>query len=381
MKKITSILLILTMIFSFAFIGNAAEDTALTFGDDGKFKIMVINDTHDDETTDKRLVKGLTAALEQEKPDLVVFNGDIFYERFISPSKAKLCKSMDGIFSVVEAAEVPFALTFGNHDTQYGVSAEELMDYVRANFTYCVANSNGPDAGTYNLPIYSADGSIGANVYLFDTHSKDENGDYDGVSEEQIAWYEAVSDSLKAQNGGEAVPSYVFEHIPVRQINSILEVVPFGTENATFTPDGYKIVAPDKYMGGNFYEFPNPTGDTSNRQYESWCEKGDVVAAFFGHDHTNSFYGKTDEGIILGYGAGFGWKAYGMSGDSRQVKLITIDESNPRNPEIYSRSYTELTGECGGIGPIDFISPWTYNIIINETIGKLVALIRSIFAR
>lgn len=89
------------------------------------------------------------------------------------------------------------------------------------------------------------------------------------------------------------------------------------------------------------------------------------------------FVANADEGIILGYNASFGWKAYGMGGETRHVKMIVVDEDDPRNPEIYSKTYTELTGEKGGIGPIDFISPWTYNLIINNTIGKIVAFIFS----
>ncbi len=378
MKKIISLILLITMLFSLAVVSDAVGDDALKFNNSGKFRIMVVNDTHDDQTTDKRLTQGLKAAFESEKPDLVVFNGDIFYERFMNPSKETLFESLHGIFQTVEDAEIPFALTFGNHDTQYGISADDLMNYCIENFDYCVANSSGCDAGTYNLPVYS-NGKIIFNIYMMDTHSKDENGDYDGVSEEQIRWYEAKSDELKAQNGGKPVPSYVFEHIPVRQINNLLTDVPFGTENATFTPDGYRMVDPEKHMGGNFYEYTNPTGDETNRQYESWVEKGDIVAAFFGHDHTNSFYGKTDEGIILGYNASFGWKAYGMGGDTRQIKMIVVDENDPKNPEIYSKSYSVLTGENGGFGPIDFISPWTYNFIINNTIGRIVALISKIF--
>ncbi len=378
-KRIIALTISLIMIFNFTFLASASESSSLEFNESGKFRIMLVNDTHDDATTDKRLIKGLKTAIESEKPDLIVFNGDIFYERFFNPTKETLFESMHGIFQVVENAKVPFALTFGNHDTQYGISADELMNYCTETFNYCVADKNGCDAGTYNLPVYSADGDLIFNVYLMDTHSKDASGDYDGVSEEQIKWYEAKSDELKALNGGVPVPSYVFEHIPVRQINSILKEVPFGTENATFTPDGYKIVDPDKHMGGNFYEYPNPTGDETNRQYESWVEKGDIVAAFFGHDHTNSFYGKTDEEIILGYNASFGWKAYGMGGATRQIKMIVVDENDPRNPEIYEKTYTELTGEKGGIGPIDFISPWIYNVIINNTIGKIVALISKIF--
>jgi predicted MPP superfamily phosphohydrolase len=128
-KRIISLAMSLVMIFSFVFIANADESSSLEFNESGKFRIMVINDTHDDATTDNRLIKGLQSAVKSEKPDLIVFNGDIFYERFMNPTKEKLFESMHGIFQVVENEKVPFALTFGNHDTQYGVSADELMGY------------------------------------------------------------------------------------------------------------------------------------------------------------------------------------------------------------------------------------------------------------
>ena len=120
-KRLLSLAISFIMIFNFVFVSNAAESSSLSFNESGKFRIMLINDMHDDATTDKRLIKGLEAAIESEKPDLIVFNGDIFYERFLNPTKEKLFESMHGIFQVVENAKVPFALTFGNHDTQYGV--------------------------------------------------------------------------------------------------------------------------------------------------------------------------------------------------------------------------------------------------------------------
>jgi len=67
-----------------------------------------------------------------------------------------------------------------------------------------------------------------------------------------------------------------------------------------------------------------------------------------------------------------------MGSATRHVKMIVVDEDDPKSPEIYEKTYTDLTGEKGGIGPIDFISPWTYNVIINKTIGKIVALISKI---
>ena len=92
-KRIISLAISFIMIFNFAFVSNAAESSSLGFNESGKFRIMLVNDTHDDETTDKRLIKGLEAAIESEKPDLVVFNGDIFYERFLNPTKETLFES------------------------------------------------------------------------------------------------------------------------------------------------------------------------------------------------------------------------------------------------------------------------------------------------
>ena len=89
-KRIISLAISFVMIFSFIFVANADESLSLRFNESGKFRIMLVNDTHDDATTDERLIKGLKAAIGSENPDLIVFNGDIFYERFLNPTKEKL---------------------------------------------------------------------------------------------------------------------------------------------------------------------------------------------------------------------------------------------------------------------------------------------------
>ncbi len=44
------------MIFNFAFIANADKSPSLKFSESGKFRIMLINDTHDDAANDERLI-------------------------------------------------------------------------------------------------------------------------------------------------------------------------------------------------------------------------------------------------------------------------------------------------------------------------------------
>lgn len=41
-----------------------------------------------------------------------------------------------------------------------------------------------------------------------------------------------TSDALKAENGGEPMPSLLFQHIPVPEIYELLKEVPKGTDGA-----------------------------------------------------------------------------------------------------------------------------------------------------
>ena len=92
-KRIISLAISFVMIFNFVFIANAVESSSLEFNESGKFRIMLVNDTHDDATTDRRLIKGLKVAIESEKPDLVVFNGDILGSNIYQENIAEILSS------------------------------------------------------------------------------------------------------------------------------------------------------------------------------------------------------------------------------------------------------------------------------------------------
>lgn len=65
--------------------------------------------------------------------------------------------------------------------------------------------------------------------------------------------------------------------------------------------------------------------DKVKSQFESWQKTGDVVAAFFGHDHKNTFTMDVD-GIKLVQSPGAGYHTYGGNHGGR---MIVIDENNP----------------------------------------------------
>ena len=81
--------------FVVAFAVSAKDSKApLQFSEDGKFKIMQVNDTQDKHKMNKKTVKFLKAALEAEKPDLVVIAGDMLADFYPFASKEKLEKAL-----------------------------------------------------------------------------------------------------------------------------------------------------------------------------------------------------------------------------------------------------------------------------------------------
>ena len=355
MKKAISLILALIMMLSLSTIAFAegTADKTLSFGEDGKFKIMQINDTQDTHNLRARTEELIRKAIAEEKPDLVVIAGDMLSDVFLCANDKTIPQALRRLGDIFEETKTPFAVTFGNHDhdLEDKVSIKEMAD-VFLEYEYCVNGTDGCDPGTYNIPILSSDGSkVALNVYMMDTNNKNEEvGGYQGVYPNQVEWYKAKSDELKAANGGQVVPSLVFQHIPTKEIYQLLvEVDKTEANTAIYRGDDKKwyklredaIIDSGKGLG----EAPCPENlDVTTGQYEAWLEKGDVIGAFFGHDHVNSFVGKTQEGIILGYNGGTGFKTYG-TGNMRSVRIYDFDESNVKDFTTYLRTYGDLNGE------------------------------------
>lgn len=350
MKKLISILLVLSMLFAFSFAASAKkEDKSLHFSEDGKFKIMQVNDTQDTHNIKKKTVAFMKAALESEKPDLVVIAGDMLADFYPFSTKEKLEKALYKLGKIFDDAAVPFTMTFGNHDYDYTetLPLDEMVDIFRQ-FEYFYY-SEGCDEGTFNLPVFSSAGKdYTLNIYMMDTHGK-VDGNYEGVYPEQVEWYKNTSDSLKKENGGKVVPSILFQHIPVKEMHQFFVEGEKGAEDSFYNFESKKwftlgdnVIASETNYAG---ESPcsEPIGYTTG-QYEAWLEKGDIIGAFFGHDHVNNFVGITEDGITLGYNGGSGFRAYGM-GDKRSVRIFEFDENDVENYKTRSVLYGELTGK------------------------------------
>ena len=147
--------------------GNA-QQPSLKFNKNGKFKIVQFTDVHYIHNNPKSAIsiERINEVLDAEKPDLVLFTGDVIYGQ---PAE----EGMRTILNLAAKRQIPFGMTFGNHDNEQGLTRTQLFDIIRTipyNLTDSVKGVSG--ASNYILPIKSSNGNKDAVVlYCMDSHS------------------------------------------------------------------------------------------------------------------------------------------------------------------------------------------------------------------
>jgi len=368
MKKIFSVILAVVMALTCAVTAFAADtDSVMKFNSDGKFKIMMINDTQDVGKGNKpQTVNFIEKALDTEKPDLVVFVGDQLSDMYPCASKEDYKKAIDNIIKPLADRNVPFLVTLGNHDhDRANVMSEDEMFDVYASYPNCIAVKGSNDPFTNNTLVYGSDGeSVAFNIYMIDTNNT-ANGGYTGIYKEQLDWYNAKSAELKAANGGKAVPSLLFQHVPVKEIYGLLTECKWNTDGAVYSRRDHKwYVLNEEMAKGDFDEAPcSENFDVHTGEYQAWVENGDIMGAFFAHDHNNNFVGKSADGIVMGYNGGTGFRAYGAK-CGRTIRVFNLDENDVTNYETHLIYYNELMGEKASNPFFDTFSPSILNKIM-----------------
>lgn len=361
MKKLISLILSAIIIYTSVIFAGAEDKKELKFNNDGTFKILHITDTQDDQNLSYDLLNFLKMSIEQTKPDLVIFTGDIVEDsRSADPgvdddgTREGVCiKNTDGsldyettllniktttkaIFSIINDAKIPFAIAQGNNDHGVGITNETWLQ-IYSEFEYCLVTDESKDSEgriDYNVEIKGSDSEeTKFNIWMMD--SGDET-----VTDEQIEWYKSESAALTAANGGMPVPAFEFQHVQTDDIGNLFERCPIWKEGAMFL--SINVLRLNKDIAHGHYErVYKPCKPT--KQFKAWKEQGDVIGVFFGHRHYDGFSGVYD-GIEMGFTYGAEFAKEGPYG----FRLFTLYEDDIKNydNELYVYTGSVLTDDA-----------------------------------
>ena len=240
----------------------------------------------------------LQRLLDEEKPDLVIYTGDI-------TTAKPATEGLDRAFEPAISRGIPYAATLGNHDDEQDLTRQQLFDYIRKKQGSLNSQAEGND---FAISVTSADGKqTKAVLYVMDSNAYstiDSLKGYGWFRRDQIDWYARKSAALTAANGGKPLPALAFFHIPFPEYNEASTAL----GNPLVGQRGEKACSPAINSG----------------MFAAMLEAGDVMGTFVGHDHVNN-YVTPWHGILLGYGQFTGGKTTYTDG-RRGARVIELTE-------------------------------------------------------
>jgi hypothetical protein len=282
-------------------ISSDTDQEALKFNSNGKFKIAQFTDIHFNIHAPESLpaLELIAFILDTEKPDLVVFSGDIVTSRNES-------KAWDMIFNPVVKRNIPFAVTLGNHDDEHDLTRDKIRNIVDSYEDNIIHLASAiSDQADHIVKLNDRDGNTAALLYFLDSNAYSTVEGIEGwgwFNHSQVSWYLSQSAALKSENKGEPLPAWAFFHIPLPEYREAFD-------------------APGARFVGQRNE-DECAGLLNTGMYTAMLLSGDVTATFVGHDHVNDYL-VDHYGIALAYGRFSGGKnTYGdLMPGSRIIEL------------------------------------------------------------
>lgn len=260
-----------------------------SFNADGTFKVLQFTDTHIrtfNVEEAQEVYDRIDHMVKAEKPDLIVFTGDVILVKPAAPEWNRLVKALDSY-------EIPWVIVYGNHDAEQNISRAEMSSIVvSGKYTLNTLNEAG-ELADLEIPVMGSNGKdIPFYVYAMDSHDYAWiNGEryYAWFTDAQVQWLRNCC-LARTDAEGKVAPSMAFFHIPLREYIDAWSGEENPREEAadnglTWGVRGEKICA----------------GAVNSGMFAAMLETGSVIATSVGHDHCNDFMAAY-HGILLCYG-------------------------------------------------------------------------------
>lgn len=248
--------------------------------------ILQISDIHikNDEAKDSKAYESIRGMIESVNPDLIVLTGDL-------TSEIDNMTAFQSFGTFIEAFEIPWAFTYGNHDGEGTATKQQLNDYLLS-LEYCIYERGDESVDGYGNYYQNVNNELGEaiiSLIMMDSNmygSNDSVSGYDKFHENQIEWYENTIKAIANDvNGDEAdvLPSLAFFQIPMTEYTAAYNIAK-DSDTIIYGQRGEAECSP--------YE--------DDLMFEKMVQLGSTKGVFVGHDHMND-YSVMYEGIRLTY--------------------------------------------------------------------------------
>jgi len=282
--------LLAIIITLFSVLNAQKSKTILKFNKKETFKIIQFTDVHwsTGQIGNNATLAMMRDVLDMEKPNLVVFTGDIVLSEG-EPDKV-VKKGWREVCVPLQERKINWVAMLGNHDSEGNYQRDSVFSYLSSlpyNINYSIKNTQND----FYMPIINKNGQTSSVLYFFDSHEYAgifEPGKYAWITDNQINWYKQTSNNFKKLNDNEPIPSIAFFHIPIPE---------------------YKDVAKLNNVVGHVNEDVS-SPEINSGLFSAMALQDDIMGVFVGHDHNNDYIGEWYN-IALAYGRCSGNNAYG----------------------------------------------------------------------
>lgn len=301
------------------------ETFSLRIPNDKDFKILQLTDLHLgfgflSGKKDKLALDAVRELVGRSKPDMIVLTGDSIFPFLPKTGTLNNRKQAKKLMAFLDDFEIPYTLTFGNHDCEMGSTCnkEELAELYKKG-KYCIfteGRKNLTGVGNFLINLTDDNKRVLLTLVMLDSNMYGDGGwfysGFDCIHDDQVNWcMERMSELKKEYPDRKAM---AFFHMPLREFKEAYEKMKLGDKRVIYQHGS--IGEENEYFGISKYE-----GTFFNKAVEN----GVIKWMFCGHDHLNTL-SLIYKGIQMTYGMSIdylGYKGIRKSYIQRGGTLIT----------------------------------------------------------
>ncbi len=275
--------------------------------DKEEFKILQLSDIHLGGSRlsvekDRKALEACYQIIKEAEPDLVMVTGDLVFAVGVGSYSFNNLTQVHTFAQFMEKVGIPWAFTYGNHDTEFLSSAspteieQAYLEHSYGNEGILLYPETKPDIyGRCNqlITIRNSDDSLREALFLIDSNACAglRANYYDGIHEDQIDWYVSELERLSEEEG-ELPASLIYMHIPPKEMKEA---------NALYEEGSSDVIHRYGILPEDLESSPISSANRENSLFREMKRLGSTKDIFFGHDHFTTLSYEY-EGIGMNYG-------------------------------------------------------------------------------